>query len=149
MRFGHLAFVAAALTTNGPLASAADLPFCKELARFASVVRAGQVDPLPLTGADFCQSSTAIGGAVSWHCAWSFPYRAADAGYAVADLETRITTCLDAVRFDEETPPVNHPDTFAQATYRAGGIEVSLSLKDKAASGRTLMFLGLAPLTQP
>ncbi|MEM9044752.1 MAG: hypothetical protein AAGC81_08640 [Pseudomonadota bacterium] len=58
-------------------------------------------------------------------------------------LSLKIEECLTpSVGIDDQD--VNHPDTFTARLYRIGDTEVSISLKDKASLGQTLIFLRAA-----
>ena len=90
-----------------------------------------------------CSTSKVLGEGTSTDCYWVFDYRVEEAQRSFRNMVGDLSSCTDdGVR--TEAKGVNHPDSFAQVTGRIGGQEVSLSLKDKGASGQTLIFLRAA-----
>ncbi|MGB1035371.1 MAG: hypothetical protein ACPGVS_10145, partial [Primorskyibacter sp.] len=86
-----------------------------------------------------CATSRVLGGATSVDCYWSFPYRADAAQRLYADLSDTLNHCAQGPVLSDATG-VNHPDSFDQITGVFMGHSISVSIKDKAALGRSLVF---------
>lgn len=78
-------------------------------------------------------------------CQWSFAYRAPDAVAGFERLTDNVRSCLGADTERGADTPVNHPDSYDLRQFVAGGTLISVSLKDKAALRRTLVFLRIEP----
>lgn len=117
-------------------ATAADADPCGPLGAFASE---GKV-PALLGEPDKCSTSIAIGGAQSMDCHWAFDFRDMAARAAYAELTGLLGACADGA-LEVQAAHVNHPDSFDQVLAVVAGHSVSLSLKDKAVMGQTLIFL--------
>ena len=74
-------------------------------------------------------------------CRWDFAYRAEEAQAAFDAMSGALATCAEPSGALTEDQPVNHPDSYALHRYVLEGREVALSLKDKAALGKSLIFL--------
>ena len=74
-------------------------------------------------------------------CRWDFAYRAEEAQVAFDAMSGALATCAGPSGALTEDQPVNHPDSYALHRYMLQGREVALSLKDKAALGKSLIFL--------
>lgn len=86
-----------------------------------------------------CQTSIALGGAKSVHCAWGFAYRSAAATMVFEDVLTRIAACGTPI--DQTGPEVSHPDSYDLRQFQVDDKTVSVSLKDKGALAQTYVFL--------
>ncbi|MEM9139173.1 MAG: hypothetical protein AAGB15_05025 [Pseudomonadota bacterium] len=109
--------------------------------------RAGQT-VLSLGGDATCGLALGADGATERHCRWDFPYRADAAVERLAALQEAAKACLGAAPVPVE-PGVNHPDSFDQHIYALEGLEISLSLKDKAALSQTFVFLRVSLISEP
>jgi len=94
-----------------------------------------------------CRSTLLLGGGEQMVCHWSHLYRSAEAEAGYALLQAVVERCLASQPHADEAAPVNHPDSFRQAQYEGRGWRASVSLKDKAALGRSLVFVSLSRLT--
>ncbi len=95
----------------------------------------------PLQGAASCDQSQALGGARAYHCRWDYPYRAPAATKAFEATDQSMQTCFGDqpdVRVDQQ---VNHPDTYLLKEYLQQTVTIRVSLKDKAQTGATHLFL--------
>ncbi|MCK0151925.1 hypothetical protein MWU54_17915 [Marivita sp. S6314] len=101
-----------------------------------AVFDAGQDQPKGAT----CTLSRVLGGGVSEDCSWSFPLRADAARQRFDEMSALLRSCADGP-VTMQGAAVNHPDSYDQLTAQVGGQEVSLSLKDKGALGRSFVFL--------
>lgn len=90
-----------------------------------------------------CDIATDIDGTRIYHCRWDYSYRAQEAVKLMADINTDIERCL-GVQSRKIEDGVNHPDTYEQRLYRLGGINISLSLKDKAGLSQSFVSLQIS-----
>ncbi len=74
-------------------------------------------------------------------CMWAFDYRDFRAATGLEDLTTAIETCLGAIRSQRQDNPVNHPDSYEARYFKLDGVNISASIKDKAALEKTFVFL--------
>ncbi len=81
------------------------------------------------------------GGVTISYCAVAFDYRADDATAVFDRVATALAACMAEVTDTGAGQVVNHPDSFAQKQFAKGGVEWSLSLKDKGGLEQTLIFL--------
>ncbi|MEP0990931.1 MAG: hypothetical protein ABJG73_15220 [Tateyamaria sp.] len=88
-----------------------------------------------------CTRSLMLDGGTQLHCGWSFTYRASAASEAFEGLVEAVTQCLGDGAVVTTDLNVNHPDFYDLQTFRAGGQEIGVSLKDKAALSETYVFL--------
>lgn len=105
---------------------------CSALLRFVT----GAEEPKGAT----CSTSRVLGGGQSTDCYWSFAFRADAARKEFSDLGHLLRLCAEG-EVTVEGASVNHPDSYDQLTTQIAGRDVSLSLKDKGALGKTLIFL--------
>jgi hypothetical protein len=91
-----------------------------------------------------CANGLLEGGRAQQVCHWRHDYRSAQADAHFLTLRDLVEGCLGTMPLAEEAPPVNHPDSFRQARYMAQGWTVSVSHKDKAGAGQSLVFLSLS-----
>ena len=73
-------------------------------------------------------------------CHWAFAYRDLAAPALADTLWQTLTTCRDG-RATGEDLPVNHPDSYALREWVSGGATYHVTVKDKGAENRTLVFL--------
>ena len=95
---------------------------------------------LTLAGASYCfvtkQSKRSF-----YHCGWEFPYRAKQA-YDTFDAFVRgVNDCIGQQATLHTDQSVNHPDFYALRRYETEQADVSVSVKDKSALGRTFVFI--------
>lgn len=119
---------------------------CGPVVALMQASQTARAPDIAVVTADGCSDARTDDGRIEQYCHWSFGYRAPAARQKFADLDAAILSCLDAAAQPDETG-VNHPDSFAQRRYRAARADVSLSLKDKAAQSRSLVFLRMSPIT--
>lgn len=99
--------------------------------------------PLNLDGAT-CQQSRELSGATRQTCYWTFAYRAPEAEAAFEDWSNALLACYGSENAQLSDQPVNHPDSYILHRFKAETAEISLSLKDKAGLGQTLIFLQIS-----
>lgn len=143
LHFGLLALVCTMLSS----VATADDELCPAVEALATEARSGFADRVTdggarLPGVEHCGSVRTLSGAEALYCAWTFPLRnpAASEHFAMLDR------CFADSEPLGEDKPVNHPDTHRLRRYRLNGAEMTVSLKDKSAHGRTYVFLGAAPI---
>lgn len=95
---------------------------------------------LPLDAAE-CGQSIALGGRSAVHCAWVFALRAPEAEAFFDGMARAAMACAGAKTGVTNTPAVNHPDSYDLRQFRLDGVTLSVSIKDKAALGRTYVFI--------
>lgn len=130
-----LAFVALALAPRAAPATGA--PPC---AVFDRLDAAAATSPDAAPEGATCTRYLASGGAPGLACHWSYPYRAPEAAARAGALWQALAGCRPGAAGGEDAA-VNHPDSYALRLWKAGAVRYALSLKDKAAQGRTLVFL--------
>ena len=81
-----------------------------------------------------------VGGAQPL-CMWTFDYRATAATEALDAITTQIRGCIGDDISEARDPAVNHPDFFALHQFQSETRALSVSLKDKGALRKTLIFL--------
>lgn len=146
-----LAFAVVLLTASGN-AGADDL--CSQIetlidhagAQFTAILQepsntAGQQEvTLKLADADDCQVSQR--SRRGWyHCAWEFPQRAPAAAARFEGFVDEMTDCLGERARLYEDQSVNHPDSYSLRGFELPQAEVSVSVKDKSALGKTFVFI--------
>lgn len=99
-----------------------------------------QAASLALAGASTCRV-TRQGKGRRYHCAWAFPLRARGAANTFEAFAGQLDACLAGRATLHGDSGVNHPDSYAARRYELERAEVSLSLKDKAALGKTFVFI--------
>lgn len=100
---------------------------------------------LDLEGAAACGVAREAAGA-SHYCYWEHPFRSDEAKAQVDDLERELHKCLSLTGEGTQDQSVNHPDSYDLRTYDIVGASISLSLKDKGALNRSLVFLRISAL---
>ena len=76
-------------------------------------------------------------------CYSEHPFRSKTATDLAEGIEARIAACFDAPARQQDAE-VNHPDSYAARWFDAGGARIYLSVKDKGALGKTLVFVRAA-----
>ena len=101
--------------------------------------------PLSIYGAkaNTCDLATSSDGVRIYHCRWDFGYRATEAAELLRTINIEVQRCF-GLQSRKIEDGVNHPDTYEQRLYRLGGINISLSLKDKAALSQSFVSLQIA-----
>ena len=95
-----------------------------------------------LADAEECNLALVPGGRRVFQCRWGFAYRSQASATKFAEVDDALTTCAQGMRTRDDQA-VNHPDTYELRRYRAGAIDLSVSLKDKAALRKTFVFLSI------
>jgi len=101
------------------------------------------------SGADFlsadkCGKTQTEYGALRY-CYWEFPYRSVGATAKFDHEQMRVAACISDAT-DPHTPTgVNHPDTHKVRIFITKLGKITVSLKDKAQHGKTLVFLQIEP----
>lgn len=90
-----------------------------------------------------CDVAISSDGIKIYHCRWDYDYRAIAASELMRTLNLEIQKCL-GVQSRKIEDGVNHPDTYEQRLYRLGDINISLSLKDKAALNQSFVSLQIS-----
>ncbi|MEM7240517.1 MAG: hypothetical protein AAF501_22165 [Pseudomonadota bacterium] len=103
---------------------------------------------LDLSGAASCGSARESGG-MALYCYWEHPFRADAAQRQVDDLDAGLRRCLGLPADGVADQSVNHPDTYDLRTYDRDAFQISLSLKDKGALSRSLVFLRISSKPAP
>lgn len=111
-------------------------PDCNALSRFAEHGESFALNG----GLPNCSSSKALGGGSSDDCYWRFEYRSERAIAGFAKLASLLKACSTQL-VSEAEPGVNHPDSYEQLQATYSTVELSLSLKDKAALSESYIFL--------
>ena len=88
-----------------------------------------------------CRRSLVLSGGSQVHCGWVFPYRAPEATVAFERLMTAVSACLGGQATMTADKDVNHPDFYDLQTFQLNGLEIGVSLKDKAGLSETYIFL--------
>lgn len=73
-------------------------------------------------------------------CYSEHPFRSETALIRAEQLETELSACFAAVPTIADVT-VNHPDSYDVRHFNVQGARISLSVKDKGALGKTLIFL--------
>ena len=95
---------------------------------------------LALAGASSC-SVTRKSKRTWYHCAWEFPHRAEQAYDTFDRFVERLNDCVGRRATVHSDRSVNHPDHYASRRYELNQAEVSVSIKDKSALGRSFVFI--------
>ncbi|SPH18005.1 hypothetical protein DEA8626_01535 [Defluviimonas aquaemixtae] len=88
-----------------------------------------------------CAVSPSLSGANVYHCAWQYQYRSTRAHRAFDALQGLIRDCFGNRAHMRKDQGVNHPDSYDLRQYRLDSVEMSVSIKDKAAQQATFVFL--------
>ncbi len=92
-------------------------------------------------GAEECGLSTSLAGRTAVHCAWAFALRVPEARAFFDRMAESAATCLGNEFEPIRDLGVNHPDSYDLRQYRFEDVILSISLKDKAALGKTYVFI--------
>ncbi len=134
----------AALFGAGALSPALAERFCDGVGRLMAEARAGfpgeVVRPEGFDGSPDCRLALQLDGK-SFYCAWAHPLRSGEARAAYARIEAALAACLGPRAAVAGDRGVNHPDTYEARSYQQDGASVTVALKDKAALGRSFVFL--------
>lgn len=133
----------------GALAPAAAAGLCPALEAAVGAVADGTLGAAPppvLEGASECRIATEPDGS-AYYCLWQYPYRAEAARAAFAALESQLAACT-GVSAGRDDFGVNHPDSYAARLYDLDQARIVVSLKDKAAERRTVIFLRVSPVSR-
>ncbi|MEP6266757.1 MAG: hypothetical protein ABJ139_05415 [Paracoccaceae bacterium] len=127
----------------GNLQGVSAAPFCENLSRFEPA--ANHTLPMPQSSEQLpiadCGFTQALSGGTSNHCFWSFPYRS-DAARAFFEGTVKdISECTMVTSEPLDESAVNHPDSYDLRRFEEGGKVISISLKDKGALQKTVVFL--------
>lgn len=76
-------------------------------------------------------------------CYSEHPFRSGTASDLAAEIEAQIAACFDAPARQPDTG-VNHPDSYAARWFDVGEARIYLSVKDKGALEKTLVFVRAA-----
>lgn len=120
------------------LAASPTLADCEALVKRDAVATASLFAPGPAT----CQTAQQTTGEVLY-CYSEHPFRSETALKQAQRLEERLTACFDAIQTTADAT-VNHPDSYDARHFDVLGARISLSVKDKGALGKTLVFLRVA-----
>ena len=97
--------------------------------------------PLKLPFADHCALARSSTGSGTYYCTRDYSYRSAEAYETYGVLGRSLFECLGPrVRISTDHR-VNHPDSYDQRQYHLDQVKVTLSIKDKSAQRRTIVFL--------
>ena len=131
-----------------PSLAAADI--CGPLMRLVEHARAGTLqaaDPglaaSALSGEATCGLAVEAAGEALF-CYTAYPFRNGEAEVEAARVEAALLGCFEGGEVEVDAA-VNHPDSYAARSVAVEGAVVSLSVKDKGALGRTLVFLRVGP----
>ena len=76
-------------------------------------------------------------------CYSEHPFRSETATDLAAEIEAEIAACFDAPARQSDTG-VNHPDSYSARWFDVGEARIYLSVKDKGALEKTLVFVRVA-----
>lgn len=95
---------------------------------------------LMLPGASACSLAGTSNRSV-YQCRWEFPHRAAQASETYDALVRGVDDCIGERAKLHTDQSVNHPDYYALRRYEMAPANVSVSIKDKSALDRTIVFV--------
>ncbi|MEM7179238.1 MAG: hypothetical protein AAGD47_09775 [Pseudomonadota bacterium] len=95
-----------------------------------------------------CTTYLGLSGGSGVSCHWEFAFRGAAAQHHADELWSTLTRCRSGVVLGPDIR-VNHPDSYDLRELNAGEVTYRVSLKDKAALNRTLVFLRLDANSAP
>ncbi len=95
---------------------------------------------LALAGASYCLVTKRSKRSL-YHCGWEFPHRAQQAYDTFDEFVRGVSDCIGQQATLHRDQSVNHPDFYALRRYETEQAEVSVSVKDKSALGRTFVFI--------
>ncbi len=91
-----------------------------------------------------CATYLTDNGSTAVSCYWSYPYRDTAVQTRSAELWHQLKTCRSGHAMTDDTQ-VNHPDSYYLRTWAYGRHVYTVSIKDKAALNRTLVFIRFEP----
>jgi len=148
-----LALVGAAIVAvSASSASAADL--CAALQDATEAVGSNTdlqgegVERLHLPEADQCGTTRSLSGAVSFYCYWEYPLRAEEAQTHLMTLQDTVQQCFGVAPVQDDAPSVNHPDSHDLTHFVTTDASLAVSLKDKGALRKTLVFVRIEDLIE-
>lgn len=86
-----------------------------------------------------CQTARQMTGEALF-CYSEHPFRSETAVKQARQLEAALTACFGEIQTTEDAA-VNHPDSYDARHFDVKDARISLSIKDKGALGKTLVFL--------
>ena len=95
---------------------------------------------LTLAGASYC-AVTKRSKRSLYHCGWEFPHRAEQAYETFDAFVEAAHDCIGPQATVHSDQGVNHPDFYDARRFEMKEAEVSVSVKDKGALGRTFVFI--------
>jgi hypothetical protein len=81
----------------------------------------------------------------SYYCTWKFPHRATRAYATFEMFERELKECIGHRAVFVRDQPVNHPDFYDSRIFQVDQANVTVSVKDKSALGRTFVFVWVRP----
>ncbi len=117
------------------LAASPALAECEALLDQDAVATAGLFAPDAAT----CRTARETTGQALF-CYAEHPFRSETALKQAQRLEAELTACFGAIEATKDST-VNHPDSYDAHHFDVEGTRISLSVKDKGALGKTLVFL--------
>ncbi|WP_162798547.1 hypothetical protein [Sulfitobacter sp. SK012] len=121
--------------------------FCNDLHIFAkqavSIDHDVLVPPslMPNSAPPTCGTSRGLSGNSSVHCYWAFDYRSKAARMSFERLHADVSNCAGPSAAPDHEASVNHPDSYQLHQFELDQDKISISLKDKGALQKTLVFL--------
>lgn len=118
----------------------------QSLSKFAKIaVEADEEDgdhdvTLSLSGTSYC-FVTKKSSRTWYHCGWEFPHRTQRAYDRFDEFVGRLDDCIGQHATAHTDQKVNHPDFYALRRYEMEQADVSVSVKDKSALGKTFVFI--------
>ena len=94
--------------------------------------------------ADECKVVQTTSGPVLW-CTWSFAYRDDAASTRFESLRSEVASCMGPDTARRTDPAVNHPDSYNLHEFDTDDVVVAVSIKDKGALQKTLVFFRIHP----
>ena len=119
-----------------PMARAA--PECAKLAAFDHT----DWSVFDLPAPQDCVTSLTLGAGQTVSCHWSYPFRSDAARRDFDHVKSVLSGCLSA---SAPHSGVNHPDSYDLVEFVGQSQIFAVSLKDKGALQRTLIFLRFGP----
>jgi len=91
-----------------------------------------------------CATYLTEAGTTGTSCHWSFSFRDPIAKDEAAQIWAALATCRPNGTSASDQP-VNHPDSYDLRAWRTEAATYAISVKDKGALNRTLVFLRVEP----
>ncbi len=93
------------------------------------------------TGADSCTGELGLNSQKSLVCRWDFDFRENASSALFQALITEAQSCFGADTELAADKQVNHPDSYTLKRFQVGELVLNISLKDKTALEKTLVFV--------